>query len=174
MALSRMTRNPEIRMRGLAILWLLVLASPAGAQDTTVTPWRREVLNSSALNEQRVISVATPEGYRSGNARYPVLVILDADDRAAEPSQRDRLRRAGQHLSLVGEAVVQPGDRRRVGRAGRAGQAGRTNRSRAIREPLRGWTTRAPAPPASPRAAAASARCSRRRCTRADPERAPR
>ena len=69
-------------MRGLGILLLLALASPAAAQDTTVTPWRREVLNSSALNEQRVISVATPEGYRSGSSRYPVLVILDADDRA--------------------------------------------------------------------------------------------
>jgi predicted alpha/beta superfamily hydrolase len=51
------------------------------AQDSTITLWTREVLNSSKLNEQRTILVATPEGYRTGTKRYPVLVILDADDR---------------------------------------------------------------------------------------------
>jgi len=60
---------------------LCVLASPALAQDSTVTLWTREVLNSSKLNEQRTILVATPEGYRTGTKRYPVLVILDAEDR---------------------------------------------------------------------------------------------
>ena len=58
-----------------------VLASPAAGQDSAITLWTREVLNSAKLNEQRTIYVATPEGYRTGTNRYPVLVILDADDR---------------------------------------------------------------------------------------------
>jgi len=60
---------------------LCVLASQAVAQDSTITLWTREVLNSSKLNEQRTILVATPEDYRTGTKRYPVLVILDAEDR---------------------------------------------------------------------------------------------
>ncbi|MDQ6690116.1 MAG: alpha/beta hydrolase-fold protein [Gemmatimonadota bacterium] len=64
-----------------ALFLLCVLASPASAQDSTVTLWTREILNSSRLNEQRSIYVATPEGYRAGTNRYPVLVILDASDR---------------------------------------------------------------------------------------------
>jgi predicted alpha/beta superfamily hydrolase len=64
---------------GLFLLW--ILASPAAAQDSTITLWTREVLNSSRLNEQRTLLVATPDGYRTGTGRYPVLIILDADDR---------------------------------------------------------------------------------------------
>ena len=60
---------------------LCVLTPPAAAQDTTITLWTREVLNSSKLNEKRTIYVATPEGYRTSTDHYPVLVILDADDR---------------------------------------------------------------------------------------------
>jgi predicted alpha/beta superfamily hydrolase len=60
---------------------LFSLASPAVAQDTTVTRWTREVVTSAHLKEQRAIYVATPDGYRTGTDRYPVLVILDADDR---------------------------------------------------------------------------------------------
>ena len=60
---------------------LCILASPAAAQDTTVTLWTREAINSSRLHEQRTILVATPDGYRTGTKRYPVLVILDGDDR---------------------------------------------------------------------------------------------
>lgn len=60
---------------------LCILGSPAAAQDSTTTLWTREVLNSARLNEQRTLLVATPEGYRTGTGRYPVLIILDADDR---------------------------------------------------------------------------------------------
>jgi predicted alpha/beta superfamily hydrolase len=63
------------------LLLLCVLASPAAAQDTTVTLWTRETLSSSKLKEQRTIYVATPDGYRTSTERYPVLVILDANDR---------------------------------------------------------------------------------------------
>lgn len=69
-------------MRHRTFMLLCILASPAAAQDTTITLWTREVLNSSKLDEQRSILVATPDGYRTGTDRYPVLVILDANDRA--------------------------------------------------------------------------------------------
>ena len=70
-----------MRRRSLCLL-LCVLASPASAQDSTITLWRREILNSRKLGEARTIFVATPDGYQLGTARYPVLVLLDADDRA--------------------------------------------------------------------------------------------
>ena len=68
-------------MRLRALLLLSVIASPAVAQDSTVTLWTREVITSSRLNEQRPIFVATPDGYRGGTSRHGVLVILDANDR---------------------------------------------------------------------------------------------
>src|SRR5918992_5889586 len=71
-----------MRMMLRAALALSVLAVPARAQDTTLAPWGREVLNSAKLGEQRTILVATPDGYQTGTERYPVLVLLDADDRA--------------------------------------------------------------------------------------------
>ena len=64
-----------------ALVALLVLASPAYAQDTASAPWTREVLKSVKLNEQRTLFVATPDGYQGSTARYPVLVLLDANDR---------------------------------------------------------------------------------------------
>src|SRR3979409_2257312 len=64
-----------------ALILLCVLASSAAAQDTTVTLWTRETLSSSKLKEQRTIYVVTPDGYRTSTERYPVLVILDANDR---------------------------------------------------------------------------------------------
>jgi predicted alpha/beta superfamily hydrolase len=69
-------------MKLLASLLLLALASPAWAQDSTVTLWTREVVKSSKLNEDRVIYVATPEGYRTATQPYSVLVLLDGEDKA--------------------------------------------------------------------------------------------
>jgi predicted alpha/beta superfamily hydrolase len=60
---------------------LCCVASTAAAQDSVITLWTREVVKSSKLNEDRPIFVATPDGYRAGTQRYPVLVILDANDR---------------------------------------------------------------------------------------------
>ena len=65
-----------------AFLLLLVLASPAAAQDSTVTLWTRQVVKSSKLNEDRVIYVATPDGYRTGTQPYSVLLLLDGEDKA--------------------------------------------------------------------------------------------
>jgi predicted alpha/beta superfamily hydrolase len=64
-----------------AILVLLAFAATVRAQDTTVAPWGREVVTSARLNEQRTIVVATPDGYQGSRERYPMLVLLDADDR---------------------------------------------------------------------------------------------
>jgi uncharacterized protein len=64
------------------VLALIGLARAGAGQDTTLAPWAREVVTSARLNEQRTIIVATPEGYQSATERYPVLVLLDADDRA--------------------------------------------------------------------------------------------
>lgn len=69
-----------MRLRTLYFL-LFVLASPAAAQDSTITLWTREVLNSAKLKEQRTIYLATPDGYLAGTSRYPVLILLDAEDR---------------------------------------------------------------------------------------------
>ena len=68
-------------MRDRVLLLLCLLASPVAAQDTTVTLWTRLALNSSKLNEPRSVLVATPEGYATRTDRYPILVILDADDK---------------------------------------------------------------------------------------------
>ena len=70
-----------MRKRTICLL-LCVFAAPAAAQDSPITLWKREVLNSAKLKEQRAIYVTTPEGYQAGTSRYPVLVLLDAEDRA--------------------------------------------------------------------------------------------
>ena len=53
------------------------------AQDAPAasSPWAREAIRSAKLAEERTILVATPEGYATSKDRYPVLVLLDANDR---------------------------------------------------------------------------------------------
>ena len=65
-----------------AIIALCIVVLPVQAQDTTLAPWGREVIASTKLNEQRTVLVATPDDYRGSKERYPVLLLLDADDRA--------------------------------------------------------------------------------------------
>ena len=65
-------------MRSLILLALL--SAPLGAQDGTIKLWTREPIHSAKLNEDRSILVSTPAGYENGTDRFPVLVILDADD----------------------------------------------------------------------------------------------
>ena len=68
-------------MRYSLLMILAVLASPLGAQDSAMVKlWTRETVHSTKLNENRAIYVATPEGYDNGAGRFPVLVLLDADD----------------------------------------------------------------------------------------------
>ena len=63
-----------------ATVSLLVLASAAGAQATAPSLWVRDTLQSSKLGEQRILYVATPANYTNNGERYPVLVLLDAND----------------------------------------------------------------------------------------------
>ena len=70
-----------MKVRTLSFLLLFVAPVAATAQDSTVKLWTKEVFNSSKLKEERSILVATPDGYSTSRDRYPVLVILDADDR---------------------------------------------------------------------------------------------
>ena len=69
----------SITFRRLALL-VLVFSTPALAQNPANLPWAREVIRSTTLNEERLVYVATPAGYESEGARYPVVVILDAND----------------------------------------------------------------------------------------------
>jgi predicted alpha/beta superfamily hydrolase len=70
-----------ILMRTLRTLFLLVvLASAAHAQTGGPSPWLRETFQSTKLGESRTIFVATPANYNGSAQRYPVLVLLDAND----------------------------------------------------------------------------------------------
>jgi len=60
-----------------AILLLVLLATPAAAQQS---PWLKETFKSATLGEDRTIYVATPINYNGTAQRYPVLVLLDAND----------------------------------------------------------------------------------------------
>ena len=67
-------------MKIASFIFMVGLSSPAVAQDTTVTLWTREIIKSGHLSEDRPIYVVTPDGYRTSRNRYPVLIILDAND----------------------------------------------------------------------------------------------
>src|SRR4051812_30024675 len=71
-----------MKLRTFLLLFVLTLPHTTAAQDTTVKLWTKEIFNSSRLGEPRSILVATPEGYSTSTERYPVLVLLDAEDRA--------------------------------------------------------------------------------------------
>src|SRR5690349_16656518 len=62
-----------------AILLLVLLATPAAAQPSP-SPWLKETFKSAKLGEDRTIYVATPVNYNGTAQRYPVLVLLDAND----------------------------------------------------------------------------------------------
>ena len=60
---------------------IVVLATvPAMAQQQPPSPWLKETFKSSTLGEERTIYVATPATYNLTAQRYPVLVLLDAED----------------------------------------------------------------------------------------------
>jgi predicted alpha/beta superfamily hydrolase len=71
----------RMKLRTMSFLILLACPLTAVAQDGTVKLWIREVVNSAKLKGPRDIFVATPAGYDESKDRYPVLVLLDADDR---------------------------------------------------------------------------------------------
>ena len=63
------------------ILALLVLSTvfDAVAQNAQAEPWNTETVNSPTLG-RRTFYVATPDDYRTGSKRYPVVVMLDGND----------------------------------------------------------------------------------------------
>ncbi len=64
----------------MASFLLLALAPDLAAQRTAAAPWTEIVIESSTLGK-RTVYVATPGGYARGRSRYPLLVLLDAEDR---------------------------------------------------------------------------------------------
>ena len=64
----------------LAFGLLLSILSGASAQTTAGGVWVADTINSHALGKRSII-VATPEGYNEGKSPYPILVLLDANDR---------------------------------------------------------------------------------------------
>jgi predicted alpha/beta superfamily hydrolase len=85
--LAREERNslrlciPALRSQFAVIASFLVLALAADlpAQSREAAPWTQIVVESTALGK-RTIHVATPDGYGRSRTRYPVLVLLDAED----------------------------------------------------------------------------------------------
>jgi uncharacterized protein len=73
---------PARRLLRATLPLLVAVAVPARAQDAPAALWTREVIRSSRLAEERTILIATPENYATSKDRYPVLVLLDANDRA--------------------------------------------------------------------------------------------
>jgi predicted alpha/beta superfamily hydrolase len=68
-------------MKVLRVIVLLPLIASSGlAQNTPPAQWRTDTLQSVKLGEQRTIFVSLPDGYAESKERYPVLVLLDAND----------------------------------------------------------------------------------------------
>lgn len=70
--------TPSLR-RALAALALV--GAPLAGQASGGPGWATDTIRSVRLDETRTIFVATPDGYAEGTDSFPVLVLLDADDR---------------------------------------------------------------------------------------------
>jgi predicted alpha/beta superfamily hydrolase len=68
-------------MRLWRTIFVIALAPAARGQAVPAnSPWLKESFQSTKLDEQRTIYIATPANYHSSGERYPVLVLLDAED----------------------------------------------------------------------------------------------
>ena len=68
-------------MRALrTILLVCVVTSAARAQTSAPSPWLKDTFQSTKLNEERTLFIATPANYNTSKQSYPVLVLLDAED----------------------------------------------------------------------------------------------
>jgi predicted alpha/beta superfamily hydrolase len=65
-----------------AIVLVTMFSSSALAQGPAPLTWTHEEIPRTKLGTPRSVYVATPEGYGQGTRRYPVIVILDANDPA--------------------------------------------------------------------------------------------
>jgi predicted alpha/beta superfamily hydrolase len=78
--LLREHKGVTVSLAAAALVFGLQLPVPSGAAATpSGDPWVTDIVNSRTLGK-RTILVATPAGYRGGTLRYPVLILLDADD----------------------------------------------------------------------------------------------
>ena len=70
-------------MKVLRVVMLLPLIASSGlAQNNLPLPWKTDTVQSAKLGEQRTIFVSLPDGYATSTEKYPVLVLLDANDLA--------------------------------------------------------------------------------------------
>ncbi|MEX2153636.1 MAG: alpha/beta hydrolase-fold protein [Gemmatimonadaceae bacterium] len=79
---------------------LQVIALPLLAQGADSTAWTRLTIDSKKLGEPRPVFVVTPGGYERTTERYPVLVLLDAND-----ADQFALARANAHF-LAGRGAI--------------------------------------------------------------------
>jgi len=86
-------------MKTVLTLAALCTSAPLFAQGTP-KPWTTLTIHSATLAETRTIYVATPSGYRNTMHRFPVLLLLDADD-------QDQFNAAAANLRfLAGRAAI--------------------------------------------------------------------
>jgi len=85
MSLHRSLLSPRALARSVA--WLVAAAAPVAAQAPAAAgapqaiPWSEHALTSAILKEERRLLVAVPDGYETPGRSYPLLWLLDADDR---------------------------------------------------------------------------------------------
>ena len=77
-------RRPPFRPRVKPVSFTFLIAafsSPVLAQDSARSPVESHTVQSAKLGESRSITVVTPASYGDTSKRFPVLVLLDANDR---------------------------------------------------------------------------------------------
>ena len=67
-------------MKTLLFVAALCATAPLVAQQTPTAAWTSLKIKSATLGNTRTLYVATPAGYATAVRRFPVLVLLDADD----------------------------------------------------------------------------------------------
>jgi predicted alpha/beta superfamily hydrolase len=75
----------SLRLR-FALSFALLVPATLTAQDSIGVSWSTEIIQSAKLKEARSIYVSLPANYAASTERYPVMVILDANDRGAFPA----------------------------------------------------------------------------------------
>ena len=67
-------------MKSLLFLPALLISAPLSAQTASKPPWATLTIKPATLAETRTVYVATPAAYGDERRRFPVLVLLDAED----------------------------------------------------------------------------------------------
>ncbi|HEY4138557.1 MAG TPA: alpha/beta hydrolase-fold protein, partial [Casimicrobiaceae bacterium] len=80
MKASRSILASTLLAQTFALSSAVMLASPVAAQSSAHVPWTQITVQSAKLGGARPVYVVTPSDYATSGARYPVLVLLDAED----------------------------------------------------------------------------------------------